>query len=138
MANLISERHPHKVRERKRLPNLTCFVDGGISVATFDRQDFNRMISAVESGEVTTLIVNDISRFGRDYLNVGYYKLVVCPFFLMRESKKNRSVLSLQFSGRHRDANQTFPIFRQRVKTLGSQACNFIKKVMKKRLNLSI
>ena len=31
------------------------------------------MISAVESGEVTTLIVKDMSRFGRDYLKVGYY-----------------------------------------------------------------
>ena len=62
-----------KYAKEKGFRNLTYFVDDGISGATFDRSDFNRMISAVESGEVTTLIVKDMSRFGRDYLKVGYY-----------------------------------------------------------------
>lgn len=62
-----------KYAKGKGFRNLTYFVDDGISGATFDRPDFNRMISAVESGEVTTLIVKDMSRFGRDYLKVGYY-----------------------------------------------------------------
>jgi len=62
-----------KFAKEKGFRNLTYFVDDGISGATFDRPDFNRMISAVESGEVTTLIVKDMSRFGRDYLKVGYY-----------------------------------------------------------------
>ena len=62
-----------KFAKEKGFRNLACFVDDGVSGATFDRPDFNRMIAAVESGEVTTVIVKDMSRFGRDYLKVGYY-----------------------------------------------------------------
>ena len=54
-------------------PNPQFFIDDGVSGVTFDRPDFNRMISEIERGNVKTVIVKDMSRLGRDYLKVGYY-----------------------------------------------------------------
>jgi DNA invertase Pin-like site-specific DNA recombinase len=49
------------------------FVDDGISGTTFNRPGFQAMLAEVEAGNVATVIVKDMSRFGRDYLKVGYY-----------------------------------------------------------------
>lgn len=59
------------------LTNYRFYVDDGISGTTFDREGFKSMIADVESGEVGTVIVKDMSRFGRDYLKVGYYTEVL-------------------------------------------------------------
>lgn len=54
-------------------PNLTFFIDDGISGVTFDRSGWNEMIRLAEAGKVKMVIVKGISRMGRDYLKVGYY-----------------------------------------------------------------
>ena len=54
-------------------PNPTFFIDDGVSGVTFDRPGWNEMIRLAEVGKVTTVIVKDMSRMGRDYLKVGYY-----------------------------------------------------------------
>lgn len=59
--------------------NPRFFVDDGISGTTFNRPGFQSMITEVEAGNVETLIVKDMSRFGRDYLKVGYYTEVLLP-----------------------------------------------------------
>ena len=59
--------------------NTRFFVDDGISGTTFNRPGFQDMIAEVEAGNVGTVIVKDMSRFGRDYLKVGYYTEVVLP-----------------------------------------------------------
>lgn len=53
--------------------NTRFYVDDGYSGTTFNRPDFQRLISDVNDGNIKTIIVKDMSRFGRDYIMVGYY-----------------------------------------------------------------
>ena len=55
------------------------FVDDGISGTTFMRPDFQRMQKMAENGEISTIIVKDLSRFGRNYLEVGEYLEIKYP-----------------------------------------------------------
>ena len=58
---------------RNDFVNLRHFSDDGVSGTTFERRGFKEMIAEVEAGNVGTIIVKDMSRLGRDYLQVGYY-----------------------------------------------------------------
>lgn len=49
------------------------YLDDGYSGANFDRPGFKRLIADSEAGQIGTVICKDMSRFGRDYLNVGLY-----------------------------------------------------------------
>ncbi|MBC1210410.1 recombinase family protein [Listeria booriae] len=55
------------------------YIDDGISGTTFNRKGFQAMIADIESGLVGTVIVKDMSRFGRDYLQVGLYTDIMFP-----------------------------------------------------------
>ena len=55
------------------------FYDDGVSGTTFERPGFKQMEELVEAGKVSTIIVKDLSRFGRNYLEVGNYLEVVYP-----------------------------------------------------------
>ena len=55
------------------------FYDDGVSGTTFERPGFKQMQELVEAGKVATIIVKDLSRFGRNYLEVGNYLEVVYP-----------------------------------------------------------
>jgi len=49
------------------------YTDDGVSGATFDRQDFNRMIQDIENKKINMVIVKDLSRFGRLSSQISYY-----------------------------------------------------------------
>jgi len=49
------------------------FVDDGYTGTNFDRPNFKRMMEAVERGEINCIIVKDLSRFGREYIDAGQY-----------------------------------------------------------------
>ena len=59
--------------------NTQYYVDDGFSGANFDRPGFKRMIADAEAGLIGTVICKDMSRFGRDYLNVGLYTEIRFP-----------------------------------------------------------
>ncbi len=59
--------------------NLQFFVDDGYSGTTFDRPAFREMEKMIENGEIGTVIVKDMSRLGRNYLQVGMYTDIVFP-----------------------------------------------------------
>lgn len=59
--------------------NCKFYIDDGYSGTTFDRPDFNQLVNDVENDLIGTVIVKDLSRFGRNYLKVGYYTEVVFP-----------------------------------------------------------
>ena len=53
--------------------NLVHFTDDGWSGATFDRPSWNRLVEGVKNGEITACICKDMSRIGRDHLQVGFF-----------------------------------------------------------------
>lgn len=52
---------------------VDIYADDGISGTTFDRDDFNRMITDIENGKINMVITKDLSRLGRDYIKTGEY-----------------------------------------------------------------
>lgn len=58
---------------RNGLTNIRHFTDNGISGTRFDRPGFQAMLEQIEDGKVETVCIKDMSRLGRDYLQVGIY-----------------------------------------------------------------
>ena len=59
--------------------NIQFYIDDGVSGTTFNRAGFQSMIADVEAGKVKRVIVKDMSRLGRDYLQVGMYTEIFFP-----------------------------------------------------------
>ena len=59
--------------------NIRHFTDDGYSGVDFNRPGFQSLIAAVEAGEVDIVCVKDMSRFGRNYLKVGFYTEIMFP-----------------------------------------------------------
>ena len=74
------------------LRNIRHFSDDGYSGTNFNRPGFNTLLEEIEAGNVATLVVKDLSRFGRNYLQVGYYTEVLLPKKGVRFIAINNSV----------------------------------------------
>ena len=70
-------KHPelHKVDE---------YVDDGYSGTNFERPDFKRMMQDIENRKINCIIVKDLSRFGRNYIEVGRYLERIFPVMRVR------------------------------------------------------
>jgi len=60
-----------KVAKEKGFTNLITFSDDGISGVTMNRPDFKRMLAELEKGYIGAVLVKDMSRLGRNYIEVG-------------------------------------------------------------------
>lgn len=72
------------VREHEDMELFDIYVDDGYSGANFDRPEFKRMMADVEAGNVNCVIVKDLSRLGRDYIEAGRLIQKTFPAFHVR------------------------------------------------------
>ena len=64
---------------RNSFENYRHFTDDGYTGKNFNRPGFQEMLSEIEAGNIETVIVKDMSRFGRNYLEVGFYTEIMFP-----------------------------------------------------------
>ena len=62
-----------KYAKENGFDNVKYYVDDGYTGTNFNRPDFQKMLDDMDMGYISTVIVKDMSRLGRDYLQVGYY-----------------------------------------------------------------
>ena len=62
-----------KVAKEKGYTNLLIYIDDGISGVTMNRPDYIRMIDDFENNKSSALFVKDLSRIGRNYIEVGKF-----------------------------------------------------------------
>ena len=125
--------------------NIRHFSDDGYSGTNFNRPGFNALLEEIEAGHVAVLIVKDLSRFGRNYLQVGYYTEVVFPKKGIRFIAINNSVdsanpsdndlmiLEEMYSGRFYPCETVVPtseVYRKAVK-----ACENLMEQLSQRLS---
>ncbi len=60
------------------------YVDDGWSGLNFNRPAFTRMMEDVKAGKINCIVVRDFSRFGRNYLETGYYLQEIFPAYEVR------------------------------------------------------
>ena len=68
-----------KYARDKGFENTLFLADDGYSGTNFERPSWKKIVEMIEAGEVSTLIVKDASRLGREYLQVGYYMEIYFP-----------------------------------------------------------
>lgn len=72
------------IREHEELSLVRTYIDNGYSGTRFDRPEFVQMIEDMKSGKIQCIVVKDLSRFGRDYLETGYYIESIFPLLNVR------------------------------------------------------
>ena len=79
--------------------NIEVFVDDGYSGVSFNRPDFQRLLEMMEQGKVAVLITKDLSRLGRNYIEVGQYTEMLFPRWDVRYIAINDNYDSLYSEG---------------------------------------
>ena len=65
--------------ERPYLNLVDTYMDNGRTGTVFDRPEFNRLMTDIRSGRIKCLVVRDLSRFGRDYIETGTFLERIFP-----------------------------------------------------------
>ena len=71
------------IRENPELTLTDTYADNGFTGTRFDRPEFERMIQDVRTGKIQCIVVKDLSRFGRDYIETGSYLETIFPMLMM-------------------------------------------------------
>jgi len=72
------------IEEQEDMALYAVYCDNGFTGSNFDRDDFNRMMDDIKDGKVNAIVVKDLSRFGRNYIETGNYIEKIFPFMGVR------------------------------------------------------
>jgi len=72
------------LKDHPEIKMVSEYVDDGRSGIIFDRPAFKQMMADIKSGKINCIIVKDLSRFGRDYIETGRYLRRVLPSYGVR------------------------------------------------------
>ncbi len=72
------------IASRAYLKKVAVFADNGYTGTNFLRPEFHRMMEAVQAGLIDCVVVKDLSRLGRNYIEASQFIEKVCPFFDLR------------------------------------------------------
>ena len=72
------------ISQHPELREYAIRIDDGFSGSTFERPGFQKMIEDVKAGRTDCIVVKDLSRFGRNYLDAGEYIEKIFPFLGVR------------------------------------------------------
>jgi len=72
------------IKERPYLKHCATFTDNGETGTNFNRDAFNSMMEEVKAGKINCIVVKDLSRFGRNYIETGEYLEKIMPFMGVR------------------------------------------------------
>ena len=109
--------------------NTRHFTDDGYSGLNFNRPGFNAMLAEIDAGNVETVIVKDMSRFGRNYIEVGMYTEIQFPKKGVRFIAINNSVDSANPT-----SNDFTPFLNIMNEWYAKDTSNKIKSVFKARM----
>lgn len=72
------------VRDKPDMKVFNVYIDNGFSGTNFERPAFQKMMEDAKRGKINCIIVKDLSRFGRSYLEIGNYLEKIFPFLNIR------------------------------------------------------
>ena len=72
------------IKKNEDLELFDFYIDDGYSGTTFDRPDYKRMLKDIVEGKVNTIIVKDLSRFGRNHIESNNYIENILPGYNVR------------------------------------------------------
>ena len=103
-----------KYAKEHGFPNPKFYVDDGFTGTNFDRPSFKEMSADIEKGLVKTVIVKDLSRFGRNYIEVGSYSEIIYPeagvrFIAIMDNVDTGSLESNEFAAFTNLFNEWYP-----------------------------
>jgi len=78
--------------KRNGFRNIRHYTDDGVSGTTFERSGFQTMIADMEAGRLGVIIVKDLSRLGREYIQSGQYMELIFPVYGVRFIAVNNNV----------------------------------------------
>ena len=89
------------------------YIDDGWSGTNFNRPEIKRLLSDAQSGKIDTIIVKDLSRFGRNYIQVGQYIDYIFPAYGIRFIALNDNVDTLDRNSTAMDMMPIMNVFNE-------------------------